>query len=193
MTANYWVSGVGKCAQSALVDQISRATGHSVWGHSPQRPYSHQPNTVVHTNLVELPQLPYNQYHHVLVVRRDVIHQVMENWCDRQLFTIDVCTARLEFKLHLKRILDQIHRAHNPQWHSRTVIHTEDFLTNHTGVLQQQLNLHSAHSLAPNLQQLKPWQILDNYTQLRSELSWDFEQQFEQINSALKVYLNAQS
>ena len=193
MTPNYWVTGAGKCAQSALVHQISRATGYAVWGHSKRFPYSHQPNHVVHTNQVPVPQLPYEQYTCVLVVRRNVLLQIMESWVDEKRVNITLQQAAPAFSDYLNQLHTRIQLATSPQWHTRSVVHTEDLLADPVGIMRSTFDLNSSVPLQPNLNQLKPQVQLTHYTQLREELPRLFQKEFEQINSALKVYLNRQS
>jgi len=187
---NYWVAGAGKCAMSALVDQIARSTGYQVRGHSENFYYTHEPCRVVHTNSLTVPEeLPTELYDCILVIRRDVIIQAMERWVEAGWQSLDFNQASGKLGSLLKNTRQRIQALDARQWRSRRVIHTEDFL-NHPQHELGKLGLTQVADLAPNRTPARPWNYLDNYKAMRQHLQDMHLESFETISQELVNFLN---
>lgn len=169
---------------------MARSTNYRVYGHSPQYPYSHEPNTVVHTNQTVVPcDLPTEVYNCVLVIRRDIIIQVMERWVDREWTRVDFDTASYHLSGLIKNTVNRINGLAERQWLSRHVIHTEDFL-NHPQHELSKLGLTQTCDLAPNRTKHRPWLYLENYRDLRQHLQLIHAHDFVHINKLLTKFLD---
>jgi hypothetical protein len=187
--SNYWISGSGKTAQSALVDQVARACDYRVYGHSENCYYEHELNTVVHTNVLVPPELPTRRYECVLTIRRDVIVQVMEAWVDRNYKHVELDWANKRLAGLLDNIEQRVADLDSHTWHSRRVVHTEDFLRNPEGVLSS-MGLEQCAPMAPNRTKQRPWLYLENYKELRQYLQDNNYNRFKQISDRLKQFLD---
>ena len=189
MTPNYWIGGAGKCAQSALVDQLQQATGYSVHGHdSKYNPWQHQPHTVVHSNQTPIPLLPYGDYTCTMILRRDLIQQAMESWAGTERFHIDPQESLGAFTNYLKHIKLRIIHASDQPWALRRVVYAEDILSNPTQVMRQTYDLPSV-KLQADLNKHSPHTQLTYYKQVRQCLTYRFAQDFEEVDYLLKQFL----
>lgn len=188
-TPNYWVAGAGKCAQSALVDQIQQATGYDVWGHDHEfMPYTHQPHTIVHTNQTPIPPLPYGDYTCTMILRRDLIQQAMESWIQTDRTHINVVESMRAFTNYLMHIKLRIIRASDQPWAERCVVYAEDLLED-TAQVMHNTYLLSSTALQPNLNQTIPHVQLTYYREIRQHLTYRFAQDFDEVDYLLKQFL----
>ena len=188
-TPNYWIAGAGKCAQSALVDQIQQATGYDVWGHDHEfMPYTHQPHTIVHTNQTPIPPLPYGDYTCTMILRRDLIQQAMESWIQTDRTHINVVESMRAFTNYLMHIKLRIIRASDQPWAERCVVYAEDILANPEKVMQHTYDLPSV-KLLPDLNKHSPHTQLTYYREVRQFLTYRFAQDFDEVDYLLKQFL----
>jgi len=186
---NYWIAGAGKCAMSALVDQIATSTCSTVYGNSKQYPYTHLPNTVVHANDIPVPHIPTEQYTCVLVIRRDCVIQIMERWVEKGWSYLPLKEAADKLQSLITNTQQRIQELDRYTWRKRYVIHTEDFLNRPQHELAR-LGLEQHKDLAPSHSGVRPWQYISNYKELRQHLALVHHDNFKQINYLLQQFID---